>query len=879
MTSFRETKAPEPTGNDADIAVELESFEMLFRQESRELLTNRLRVGLAVGSFLFVAFAGLDFFVVGELFKTFFLIRLLTVLLPLIAIPLSYSAWGQKHIQPISILIMFIGATSIAVMTRILGGFGSEYYIGIMLAAFLVGLFFPWGVRATVGYCFSVMLTYLGLNLGTTGVNGLADALLPVFFLGGTFILTCCAAGAIEKTRRSGLSMRLQLKEANESLQELDKAKSSFFANVSHELRTPLALILSPLDQMMRGEAGDPAPLLESMNANAHRLLRQVNTILNFSKIEAGQQDCNRELGQVAEVLETLVTGAAPYAAQRGITLTGIGFDTLPEILHDAEQVETSVANLLSNAMKFTSDGGEITLSAGAENDFLWIEVTDTGCGIPKKDVRKVFERFHQVDGGKGGKIQGTGLGLALSKELVELHGGEMSAASVLGKGTTFRIQLPTLQASDWEGSAAQDPTTEKKEVQSSARNNTDTINFADVQLSSMEDTQDRILTTAGEDAPLLLVVEDNPDMRAFVSQCLSKNYRVATAENGKLGLETARKFRPDIIVSDVQMPVMDGFEMVAELRKDKAFDKTPIIMLTAKTGAEAVVKGLNLGAVDYVNKPFKMVEIEARIAAQLRMRAIEKTLDERDSRLVALGQMTGTIAHDMRSPLTAILNRIELVRMVTKIAGKLTGVDDELVAIEDTVHRVNKMMKELLEFVQGSDVTLDLRPIALSKFMGPLCEDIETSLKNADIVFDHKKIGDMETEILVDHNRIARVLENLVNNSRDAVTGVDGKTDGCVSMRTEVTKQQLIIRLADNGPGIPDEVAKKLHQPFATAGKASGTGLGLSIVWNLVTAHDGQIEVDHHPPEGGAAFTVTLPLRKSIGGSRDQKNDSDEAA
>ncbi len=859
-TTDPETKETPPLAEDPP-----QNFEELFQQEGRDMLTKRLRLGLGVGVFLYIAFAVLDYIMVPSgMFWTFLRIRLASSILPLSTIPLTYTAWGKKHIRPISVVIMYIGAASIVYMTRLLGGFESDYFMGIMLASFLVGLFFPWGMSITAGFSIAVLATYIIANLGV-GAATFSTALLPVFFLSGTFVLTCWASHAIEKSRREGLSMRMQLEVANESLKELDKAKTGFFANVSHELRTPLMLILGPLESILRGEAGDPTPLLKAMNANAHRLLRQVNMILNFSKIEAGRQDCNRELGQVGEVLDLLVTGATPYAAQRGITLKGEGFDTLPEIPHDPEQIETSVANLLSNAMKFTPDGGSVTVRAGADEEKIWIEVEDTGCGIPKKDVDKVFDRFHQVDGGKGGKIQGTGLGLALSKELVELHGGNMTVRSELGQGTTFRIELPTLETSDWEGSAAQNPNTEKKEVQTVSRLNSDATKFADINTPSLNKEQADTMSMADKDAPLLLVVEDNPDMRAFVSTSLARRYRVATAENGKVGLEMARKVRPDMIVSDVQMPIMDGFEMVAELRKDKSFDKTPIIMLTAKTGSDAVVKGLKLGAVDYINKPFKMVEIEARIAAQLRTKAVEKTLDERDSRLVAVGQMTGTIAHDMRGPLTAIFNRIELVRMVSDMAGNLDTIDDDLVAIEDTVRRVNNMIQELLEFVRGNNVKLDLQKTEIEPFVNRLCEDMQTSLSNMGIAFEHEKIGDLSASVEMDRDRIARVIENLVNNARDAVANMEEKPDGKVWIRTEVTEESLIVRIADNGPGIPDAAAKKLFQPFATAGKANGTGLGLAIVRNLVTAHEGRIEVDFHPQEGGAAFTMTLPLKQGM--------------
>jgi signal transduction histidine kinase len=686
---------------------------------------------------------------------------------------------------------------------------------------------------------------------------------MPVFFLAGTCLLTCWASWALEKSRFEGLNMRMQLEEANESLKELDKAKTGFFANVSHELRTPLMLILGPLESLMRNEGDDPAPLLNAMNANAHRLLRQVNMILNFSKLEAGRQDCNRELGQVGKVLQELIDGATPYAAQRGIVLKAAGFDSLPALPFDPEQVETAAANLMSNAMKFTPDGGKITIRAGVDQkaERVWIEVADTGCGIPKKDVKKVFERFHQVDGGKGGKIQGTGLGLALSKELIELHGGEMSLTSELGEGTTFRIELPTLKASDWDGSAAQDPNAEKNEVQTVSRLNSDATKFADINNSGLEDSSK--LDTAPEDAPLLLVVEDNPDMRAFISQSLARRYRIVTAADGQLGLEAARRHRPDMIVSDVQMPNMDGFEMVENLRKDKTFDKTPIVMLTAKTGSDAAVKGLRLGAVDYINKPFKLAELEARIAAQLRTAQFERTLDERESRLVAVGQMAGTIAHDMRGPLTAIFNRIELLRMMAEMAGNLESFDGDLTAIEDTVRRINNMIQELLEFVRGNNVTLALQSTQVVPFIDKLGDELSTALNHVKVELVREHEGAQDVIFQIDRDRIMRVIENLVNNSRDALVNAE-VPEAKVWLQTKVVNNQIKVRIADNGPGIPEELSKKLFKPFATAGKANGTGLGLTIVKNLITAHDGEVQVDFEPAEGGAAFELTLPLQSS---------------
>ena len=848
--------APEGEGVSEEAA---SGFEQIFLQEGRQLLLSRLRLGLKVGIPLYIGFSALDYAHAPDHWLSFLRIRLGLALAAVMVYALTFSKVGQERILPLSMVIIYLGALGITMMTNILGGYESTYYVGIMLTMFVSGLFFPWRWQVSATFGMFVVLTYMVSNFLHSDFNP-SVALLPMFFLSGTVMLSCLASEALERARSQNLRMRLQLEEANEGLKELDKAKTGFFANVSHELRTPLMLILGPLESMLRGEAGDPKPLLNAMNANAHRLLRQVNSILNFSKLEAGRQECNRELGQVGKVLEQLVSGAAPYAEQRGVKLSGVGFEALPQVPFDPEQVETAVANLLSNAMKFTPDGGSVTVSSGVDEEAqrLWVEVADTGCGIPAGDVDKVFDRFHQVDGGKGGKIQGTGLGLALSKELIELHGGTMTLRSTLGEGTTFRIEIPTLEASDWDGDAEVGPEVEKKEVQTVSRLNSDATKFADINQSRLEDSSN--LETAPEDAPQLLVVEDNPDMRAFISQSLARRYRIVTAADGLLGLAAARKHRPDMIVSDVQMPNMDGFEMVENLRKDKTFDKTPIVMLTAKTGSEATVRGLRLGAVDYIAKPFKLAELEARIAAQLRMAKFERTLDERDSRLIAVGQMTGSIAHDMRGPLTAIFNRIELLRMMAEMSDNLETFDGDLSAIEDTVRRINNMIQELLEFVRGNEIKLHLQKTVLTDFIQGIAEEARTALDFAGVELALELAGDASAWMKLDRDRMRRVIENLINNSRDALTQSETE-NGRVLVQTMADEESLRIRIADNGPGIPEEVRRKMFKPFATSGKAGGTGLGLVIVKNLITAHGGRIEVDFEPPEGGAAFEVHFPV------------------
>ncbi|HIA37950.1 MAG TPA: hybrid sensor histidine kinase/response regulator, partial [Planctomycetes bacterium] len=351
---------------------------------------------------------------------------------------------------------------------------------------------------------------------------------------------------------------------------------------------------------------------------------------------------------------------------------------------------------------------------------------------------------------------------------------------------------------------------------------------------------------------------EDNPDMRNFLATALASKYNVLTAEDGKLGLSAARREHPDVILSDVQMPVMDGFAMLAELRKDHSFDRTPVLMLTAHSESSAMVESLELGAVDYIHKPFKLTEIEARIAAHLRTISMLEEIDERDSRLVAVGQIASTLAHDMRGPLTAIINRAELLRIMTEGGEKDELVDQEIAAIEQSVRRVNSMIQELLEFVSGREVVLEQSVTVVEDLVAPVAAESQMALQHSGIEWSFSMQGG-ENKLLVDRHRFSRIIENIINNARDALLSSNTASPK-VSLHVSTDESHLILSISDNGPGIPQDVANSLFQPYATAGKAQGHGLGLAIVRNLVTANGGSVSLDS-TVECGSSFIIKLPL------------------
>jgi len=843
------------------------SFEATYAEETRALLIARLRVALSVGLVLYAGFYLLDSTMHPELAGLFMIFRGAVVALSAITVGVTYTAWGQRWILPLSIGILVLASLAITVMTAVLGGFSSDYYIGNMLVLFFVGLFMPWPLQSTILFCVLLSGPYFALNGWLYGAS--AYLLSPLFFLIGTSAFTCLATIAGHHSRRRDLEMRLKLEKANDDLHELDEAKMRFFANVSHELRTPLMLISGPLGELLNDEKSDHRRgLLESMSANTDRLTRHVNMILDVARIEAGRMHAKLAPDNVGEAVSSLVLAAQPYAATRGIALTMEGVADIPDSMFDREHIETLAANLLSNAIKFTPSGGSIDVRGFFDDTQLGFEVQDSGVGIPEDQQDQIFDRFFQVDGGDNGKGKGTGLGLALCRELAKLHGGLLTVTSTPGEGACFRVELPLAPPEHQErrthGRRREDQMAQAQRegalaTSSQARPHGRAL-LADLTAGDEHVLGPEDVVDLDESAPRILVVEDNPELRAYLVRILSAEYRVQCAADGEAGLEAARERLPDLIVSDVMMPRMTGTEMVQALAKDPVTSGVPVILLTAKAGDSDIVDGLERGAIDYITKPFDPTQLRARIAAQLRAYETRKELDERDSRLAAVGQMTSQIAHDLRGPLTAIVGHTELIRMDAE-GQDMPELMEDVDAVERAAKRAVHMIQEVVDYVREGSIPIQRESTHLGDLVDTVSSDMSGSLEQVGIALTVEQHGGY-LELPVDRGRIQRVVENLVNNAREAITGVDGPqgSERNIWIRVAGSELGVQIRVADDGPGVPQDVAGELFTPFVTAGKEKGTGLGLAIVRNLVAAHGGTVALDVEPPEVGAAFTVNLP-------------------
>ncbi len=436
-------------------------------------------------------------------------------------------------------------------------------------------------------------------------------------------------AGQIGQTLAEVLAFEEEKKRA-EALAEIDRAKTLFFSNVSHEFRTPLTLMLGPLEDLIDGHGlhlpARERDLLTLAHRNAQRLLKLVNTLLDFSRIEAGRVEAAYQPVDLAAFTAELVSNFRSAAERAGLDLSVVAEPLPGPVYVDREMWEKIVLNLVSNAFKFTLEGGiGVAVAPSADGRFARVTVRDTGVGIPGAELPRLFERFHRVPQTRARSIEGSGIGLALLHELVRLHGGFIEVASEVGQGSAFSVSIPF--------GSAHLPAEQVSEGQGSALSSFSAQAFVEEVLRSIPEANDDppaaahpertdLHAYAGDragDRRRVLVADDNADMRSYIRRILEgAGYEVDVAADGAAALRAARSRIPDLVLSDVMMPGMDGFALLDRLRSEEATRDVPFIVLSARAGEEARIEGLKAGADDYAVKPFSARELLAKISAAI---------------------------------------------------------------------------------------------------------------------------------------------------------------------------------------------------------------------------------------------------------------------
>jgi signal transduction histidine kinase len=642
------------------------------------------------------------------------------------------------------------------------------------------------------------------------------------------------------------------LQEALEKLKELDRLKSKFFANISHELRTPLTLILAPLAELADTAADDAARQhVRVIRRNAERLLGLINDLLDLSRLDAGGLRLNLAEMDIRSVAASVLENSTPAALADGIDLRIEADPPTQLIWGDAHRLEIVLTNLVSNALKFTPKGGSIFIGVRDLDDGVEVTVRDTGVGIPEEDLPRVFERFFQVNPTDRRREGGVGIGLALAKELVELHGGTIAvAAGRDGRGTAFTIFLPFgrnhIKPEVIERRQQFDETSVRRRaedlVDASAAPEGDAELPAAVH-EAFDDELEPVPFVAGR-KPRILLAEDNAEVRQFIRTLLEPTFAVTATADGAEALRAIQDDAPDLVVSDVMMPEMSGTELCQTIKNHPGLRSIPVILLTARVGSEATLEAYAYGADDFVAKPFHPRVLLARIRAQLNLRAMALHLALQE-KLAVVGTMSAGILHEVRNPINAILNASRALtsnrldaetqrRLLEVVADAAVRIDEITSALDTHARPAEKGTTAMCDLREGIEATL--------KLIRHRLDEVEVHEDYATDRLARAPAGPMNQVLL-------NLIDNAVRMGASTLwVGVDVEGD------------EVVVRVGDNGPGVAKDDRERIFDPFYThRPEGDGTGLGLFLSRRMVEEAGGTLRVEDRSG-GGALFIMAVP-------------------
>jgi signal transduction histidine kinase/DNA-binding response OmpR family regulator len=551
----------------------------------------------------------------------------------------------------------------------------------------------------------------LQINRSRIFIYSLGSLVLVLVLVGVLYIRQRKSRTALKEQK---LAHDLEVKQLeSDKLKELDKMKSRFFANISHEFRTPLTLILGPLEKLkLKVTDRDSETDLNIMKRNALRLQNLINQLLNLSKLESGKMELKVKEENIVSLTNGYVQSFESLAKQRNIKLEFISEIESIQIYLDRDKFEKILYNLISNAFKHTSSGGLITVqindSPPGMEDSIAISISDTGSGIAKDNLKHIFNRFYQADDSYKADSEGTGIGLALSKELVELHHGRICVESELNMGTTFTLFLPTGKDhfnSEHFISSNEHEEDYKKALVSVEENNDDLV----VEPEENMETIPEELFQEEDTKPLLLVVEDNEDMRYYIRSNIEE-FQILEAKDGNEGFEKAIKEVPDLIISDVMMPEMDGMELCRKLKADERSSHIPIILLTAKASMEDRLEGLEMGADDFLTKPFDQQELLIRVKNLItqRKKLRERFLD--NAKQLGLSQLLSLSESEINST-----DQKFLIKVVEKINSNLKNEEFNAVILSNELAMSSSNLYRKLKSLVGMSTSGFIRSVRLN--------------------------------------------------------------------------------------------------------------------------------------------------------------------
>jgi signal transduction histidine kinase len=641
---------------------------------------------------------------------------------------------------------------------------------------------------------------------------------------------------AVQDYRR-GLERRVEerthdLSVARDELAATVKSREKLFQNISHEFRTPLSLILLSVDTLLAAahNRDDVAAAAHhtTVTTSARKLVRMVDELLLLA---AGRE---RELTVHAEPVDLHAAITASAAGWRlaaeaaGLSLVVHCPSRLP-VSADPIALERVLANLLSNAVKFSPPGGTVTITV-TPGERVTVEVADTGIGIDDDLRGRLFGRFEQGTGGIASR-GGSGIGLSLTRDLVRAHGGDIECLPNPGGGTIFRFTLATAAALPAAGITS--------------------LRLApgDFGIATSSETVPSRIEARGTSLGTILLAEDDLALAGSIARLLAGDYTILVAHDGSHALALAEQHHPDLLITDVQMPGMDGFELTRRFREMPGVPPAPVLVLTARAGIDDRLTGFGVGAVDYLTKPFDPVELRARVRSQLAHRELTRQLYDAE-KLASLGAMSAGLAHELRNPANGIVNAVAPLKEI--LPPELADPDHPVTQLIDVMaecaDQVAYLSRQLLGFRRSGE--LDLRRVPVGDVIDRALANASAALSGLDLRSRQTYTGPIRCATPV----MSQVLTNLLENAAHAAG-----PGGWIEVSTSRRPGHVTIEVTDSGPGVPHAIRDRIFEPFfTTKPPGQGTGLGLSTSRDLVHRHGGTLELRARGDR--TVFAVDLP-------------------
>ena len=736
---------------------------------------------------------------------------------------------------------------AIAPMLAFVAEAPAPYIAGASIAMTVSGVYPVWPSRLAASNAFvQALALMMCLAIGQASFGNLVFGFLA---FGSIAVLATVTAGLRFDGRRRLFITRDELSTANSRLRKIDKQKNEFFANISHELRTPLTLILAPVNELLCSTR--PSPERESLavaKRNGERLLRLIDDLLDLAKLEAGGFRLRARELDLSALARQVTENAGPACKAKRIDLRFRTEGSAPNMYGDPHRLEIVFTNLIGNAIKFTPEGGRIEVAVRQCAGGSTVTVSDSGPGIPKQQTKHIFQRFRQGDLPAGTHSSGVGIGLALARELTEVHGGKLTVESTVGQGLTFQVFLPAgceqfpaevierrhAQLSEHPGRRAEDRTTSVP------------VPLQWVASDAREDSRprERILLDRGR-TPRILLVEDETDLRNFIHGILAQHFEVSTSVDGAEALALMERQRPDLILTDVMMPRLSGIELCRAVKNHPSTQDIPVILLTARGDSDTALAGYEAGASDFVPKPFDTKVLLARVDAHLQMRALSLQVADQ-ARLASAGTLAAGLAHEVKNPVNAILNAAKVL-----VGGGSSKVPSEklLGVIVDGAERINEVVSALNTHARPADDT-DLQAVDVRDGVEATLRLMEHRSKEVCI---HRDLEAVEC-VRVPARAFNQIFLNLLDNAiRSGAPNI--------WIAVQQRENMVCVEVSDDGPGVPDDLASRIFDPFfTTRDQGEGTGLGLHLARRIAQNCGGELRYETRPG-GGARFVLEVPV------------------